>query len=66
MVFQVGCSSQQAALITSLGFITLEVDNQRRYLSWSLTLYVIRLFLFCDYLHPNKQKCNLDVEKSYR
>lgn len=65
MVFQVGCSLQQAALITSLGFITLEVDNQRRYLSWSLTLYVIiRLFSFCDYLHPNKQKCNLDVQKS--
>jgi len=46
MVFQVGCSLQQAALITSLEFITLEVDNQRRYPSWSLTLCVMRLFEF--------------------
>lgn len=46
IIFQVGCSSRQAALITSLGFITLEMDNQRRYLSWSLTLYVM-LFVWC-------------------
>lgn len=63
LIFQVGCSLRQAALITSLGFITLEVDNQRRYQSWSLTLYVMRLFAFCDYLHLNKHTCNLDLEK---
>lgn len=67
MVFQVACSSRQAALITSLGFITLEMDNQRRYLSWNLTLYVM-FFVCClhfglpfnNIVEPNI-KCNLDL-----